>query len=90
MKKYLIKWVSDDGTAIIADKNVYEGENELDALHHFTEARRNDLTITNVEVVNDDPDDYIVWIEGYVENQIEERFDIVGDEFQYIAVEVNE
>lgn len=88
MKKFLIKWIDDDGIAVVADNTIYEAETELEALHQFADNRRNDLTVTNVEIRNDDPDDFILFVEGYVENRIDMRFDIVGDELQYIAVEV--
>ena len=76
--KYCIKVLTDD---------FYEAASPLEALHQFAEVRKNDLLVTNLEIVNDDPDNFILFVEGYVENRMEQRFDVVGDEFEYIAVE---
>jgi len=90
MKKYLIKWQDDDGNFVVADSDFYEAENALGALHQFAEKRDNDLDTTHVEIVNDDPDDFVLFVEGYVENYQTMRFDIVGDELTYMAVEVKQ
>lgn len=86
--KYLIKWQDDDGNYVVADSDFYEAESALDALHQFAKNRDEDLTTTKVEIVNDDPDDFVLYVEGYVENRQAMRFDIVGDELTYIATEV--
>jgi len=88
MKTYLIKWLDDDGNFVVADSTFYEAENELGALHQFAKNRDEDLTTTKVEIRNDDPDNFILYVEGYVENYQDMRFDIVGAELEYIAVEV--
>lgn len=85
--KYCIKVLTDDGTYAVADSDFYEAASPLEALHQFAEVRKNDLLVTNLEIVNDDPDNFILFVEGYVENRMEQRFDVVGDEFEYIAVE---
>lgn len=86
--KYCIKVLTDDGNYAVADNDFYEVASPIEALHQFAEVRKNDLLITNLEIVNDDPDNFILFVEGYVENRMEQRFDVVGDEFEYIAVEV--
>lgn len=88
MKRYLIKYIDENGNVSTADNEVYEAESELDALHQFTDHRRNDLQLTKVEIVNDDPSDFILFLEGYVENKEAMRFDIYGDEFEYYAEEL--
>lgn len=90
MKNFCIKYLDDDGTFVLADSTIYEAESEIDALHQFAEARRNDLTITAVTIKNDDPDNFVLYIEGYVENYAEMRFDVAGYECEYIAVEMND
>lgn len=85
--KYLIKWLSDDGTYVVADGDFYEADSQLDALHQFAENMKQDPTITDLKILNDDPDNFVLFIEGYVENLVDKRFDVVGDEFEYIAVE---
>jgi hypothetical protein len=43
--------------------------------------------VDHFEYKNALKNDDVYVVEGYVENRMEQRFDVVGDEFEYIAVE---
>lgn len=78
-------YVDENGNVTEADYQTYEAENELDALHRFTETKRNDPIIENIEIINDDPKEYLLKIKGWFEDRENKRFSLYEDVYWYYA-----
>lgn len=85
MNTYAIKYVDEKGNVADADYQTYEAENELDALHQFTEVKREDLIIENIEIIKDDPKEYLLKIKGWFHNTDKGIFDTYEGIFEYYA-----
>lgn len=85
--KFFIFYVDENGNVMKATNKVFEADSKLDALHKYADYCREDPILTKVGIVNDDPDNFILFLEGYVENREEKRFDLYGDTFEYFAEE---
>lgn len=87
---YFIKaFDTDTGVFILADSDPYEAQNELDALHIFTDTLRNDVTTESVIILNDEPDDYLIRVFGWIVDDEEDKFKVVQDDIQLIAVKAD-
>jgi hypothetical protein len=84
--EYFIKVLDNEtGDFLWADEDGYSADNEIGALHLFAETRKNDVGIEDVQIVNDDPENFLLKIKGWVVN--DDKFEVMEDVFQFIAVQ---
>ena len=88
MKKYLIKWLDDNGVYVTADNTPIEAENEGDALKQFAILINDGLLIQDVEIVDDDPSSFTLRIKSWFHNPESKLFETYEGLFEYAAYEV--
>lgn len=81
---------TETGVFLLADSDPYDAESELDALHIFSDTLRNDVTTESVIILNDDPDDFLIRVKGWIVDDEENKFKTVEEDIQLLAVKQEE